>query len=61
MASNHVGKKRLEKERWGARDLCKGTFAKLARTSEVEITGFLWENAVSGDPGGSCQSKRIKR
>lgn len=29
------------------RELCKGTFTKLARMSEVEITGFLWENTVS--------------
>lgn len=40
--------KLLEKERWGARDLCKVIFAKLARISEVEMTGFLQENAVSG-------------
>lgn len=32
----------------GGERLYKCTLIKLARTSEVEITIFLWENAVSG-------------
>lgn len=40
--------KLLGMERWGARDLCKDAFAKMARTSEAEITGFLWKNAIGG-------------
>lgn len=53
--------KLLEQERWRARDLCKGTFAKLSRTSEAEITGSCGKMQQVGDSGGSCQSERIKR
>lgn len=46
MASDHVGKMIRKGKVCGGRDFGKGTLAKLTRTSEAEITGFLWENAV---------------